>query len=183
MPSKPLSSTHGQSGSTHSRPVTSPDHSPARLKNLPRAPGMNNKLPCWALEALGDPISGNVWPYFSRTVLAHLPFLLPQPLSHTCLLLPLSDHLVDTFTTRSQRTKPAGAREALGPSGEMDNPCSSFLCPWHGPCGRPQQCPGALDLLTGQPWVPDLTVFIAGDRNVVDSPKFEAGSREHLELH
>lgn len=35
----------------------------------------------------------------------------------------------------------------------------------------------------GQPWVLDLTVFIAGDGNVVYSPKFETGSREHLELH
>lgn len=40
-----------------------------------------------------------------------------------------------------------------------------------------------LDLLIGQPWVPDLTIFIAGDRNVVYSPKFETGSRKYLELH
>lgn len=43
--------------------------------------------------------------------------------------------------------------------------------------------PWGQDLLTTQPWDPDLTVFIAGDRNVVYSPKFETGSREHLELH
>lgn len=30
---------------------------------------------------------------------------------------------------------------------------------------------------------PNLTIFIAGDRNVVHSPKLETGSREHLELH
>lgn len=34
-----------------------------------------------------------------------------------------------------------------------------------------------------QAWAPDLTVFIAGDGDVVYSPKFETGSREHLELH
>lgn len=47
----------------------------------------------------------------------------------------------------------------------------------------PWECSGNLDLLAGQPGVPNLTIFIAGDRNVVHSPKLETGSREHLELH
>lgn len=38
-------------------------------------------------------------------------------------------------------------------------------------------------MLAGQPGVSNLTIFIAGDRNVVHSPKLETGSREHLELH
>lgn len=57
----------------------------------------------------------------------------------------------------------------------MESPRSTL-----GGSGRGE---GGLDLLIGQPWVPDLTIFIAGDRNVVYSPKFETGSRKHLELH
>lgn len=54
---------------------------------------------------------------------------------------------------------------------------------WVGSLQAHSRATGGLDLWTEQSRVPDLTIFIAGDRNVVHCPKFETGSREHLELH
>lgn len=101
----------------------------------------------------------------------------------------------------SQTERPEEKPKSSGNSGDS-RPYPGSLCPWpvnslstaeQGSAiysyvsawvlmgSRP--CSGGWDLPVGQPQVPKLTIFIAGDRNVVYSPKLETGSCEHLELH